>query len=542
MEPGHKIGKYEIRDLLAKGGMAEVYVAVLRGAAGFEKRVALKRILPNLENIGDFQQMFAREARLVARLAHDNVVQVHDFDRVEGLGFYITMELVDGCDLTTLWRGFLEDGRNLPFPLAIRIALEIAAALAHAHGLTDEHGRSLGLVHRDISPQNVLLSRDGAVKLTDFGIAKAYAAAAGEGTRTGVLKGKFAYMSPEQTRGKPLDGRSDLFSLGVLLWELLCGRRLFREAEDLATLEAVRGREVPPPTSLNPEVPEALDAVVLRALARDRAERYQTAAELIADLEPLAAGGLGLRGREAIGRAVRERLAARPATAVFSDEPVSAAAPAAETRHRPPGATPPSNVAAPTTVAMPRGRGPWPWIALAVLILGAGAAGLYHLLLPPEEPPLPAPQAELMAAIAEGLTTAHSSPEPPSESPPAPARVARPSPVRAPAETSSGAEASEKTRIEPRPRRARRARGSPADGEAAAVGATASGTLSINVLPWGSVWVDGKELGDAPVQGLKLSPGQHHVRAEHPRLGRREQEVGIRPGDNGTLILRFDTP
>lgn len=506
MEPGQQFGKYEIRDRLAKGGMAEVYVAVLRGAAGFEKRVALKRILPGLDNIGEFKEMFAREARLVARLSHSNVVQVHDFDEVEGLGFYIAMELVEGCDLAALWRSVLEQGQLLPVSLSVRIVLEVAAALAHAHELVDGGGgRGLGLVHRDISPQNVLLSRDGAVKLTDFGIAKAFDAASAEGTRSGVLKGKFAYMSPEQARGEPLDGRSDLFSLGVVLWELLCGERLFREADDLATLQAVRRKTVPPPSSVNPEVSAALDAVVLRALERDIGARYQSAAELIEALEQLAGAHAGARGRAAIGRAVRgEPERQSPLDTSFSDEPVNAAPAGAETRLRAS-----SGPAASTTKPnRAHGRGPLLWLLLA----GLGVAVAFGVieLVTPEEPKLPAPQAAMMAAITEDLMAPR--PQPPVLEPP-PEPIARVKPAF--------------TRAKPAAARPKRP-------------TAAIGILSINVVPWGSVWVDGKELRDAPIQGLELTPGIHRVRAEHPRLGRREKEIRVRPGDNGTLIIRFD--
>jgi len=507
VEPGQQFGKYEIRDRLAKGGMAEVYVAVLRGAAGFEKRVALKRILPGLENISDFRDMFAREARLVARLSHANVVQVHDFDEVEGQGFYIAMELVEGCDLATLWRSALDRAQLLPVSLSVRVTLEVAAALVHAHELVDGDGRGLGLVHRDISPQNVLLSRDGAVKLTDFGIAKAFDAASVE---------------------------------------------LFREADDLATLQAVRRKTVPPPSSINPAVSGALDAVVLRALNRDADARYQRAAELVEALEPLAGALAGARGRDAIGRAVRgEPEPDLQDAASFSDEPVRAATARAETRFEPPGGP-----AASTLRERPAGRAALPWLLL-VAFGGAAAFGIYTLAVP-DEPPLPATPARMMAAITEGPMAPRPQLQPPILEPPpelSPVRpAARVAKVPRPL-TGQGAAGAPGDRVipvvsdveqpaaVPQPAVARAGKPAARGGKPATRAAkpVAMGVISINVVPWGSVWVDGKELRDAPIQGLELTPGIHRVRAEHPRLGRREKQIRVRQGDNGTLILRFDS-
>src|SRR5215470_551177 len=259
---GTPIGKYVVRRKLAEGGMAEIYLAAVLGPEGFEKDVVIKRVRPGLAGDPDFVRMFIAEARVASRLNHANLVHIFDFDKHEDT-YYLAMEYVRGHSLWELRRRCQERG------------VEVARGLAYAHRLT-ENGQSLGLVHRDVTPHNVLLSFDGAVKLTDFGIAKA----GGRATTSGMLKGKFAYMSPEQARGDTVDARTDVFALGVTLWELLTGARLFEGDGDVAVLRAVQERLIVPPARLNPGVVAPLDAAVMRALERDRARRWPTAQEL----------------------------------------------------------------------------------------------------------------------------------------------------------------------------------------------------------------------------------------------------------------------
>jgi serine/threonine protein kinase len=271
---GTPIGKYVVRRKLAEGGMAEIYLAAVLGPEGFEKDVVIKRVRPGLADDPGFVRMFIAEARVASRLNHPNLVHIFDFDKHEDT-YYLAMEYVRGHSLWELRRRCQERGVPVPPTLVAQIAMEVARGLAFAHRLT-ENGRSLGLVHRDVTPHNVLLSFDGTVKLTDFGIAKA-------GTRvtaSGVLKGKFAYMSPEQAHGDPVDARTDVFALGVTSWELLTGARLFEGDGDVAVLRAVQESLIAPPARLNPEVPAALDAVVMRALERDPARRWPTAHEM----------------------------------------------------------------------------------------------------------------------------------------------------------------------------------------------------------------------------------------------------------------------
>ena len=245
---GTPIGKYVVRRKLAEGGMAEIYLAAALGPEGFEKDVVIKRVRPGLAGDPEFVRMFIAEARVASRLNHANLVHIFDFDKHEDT-YYLAMEYVRGHSLWELRRRCQERGVAIPPMLVAQIGMEVARGLAYAHRLTDG-GQSLNLVHRDVTPHNVLLSFDGAVKLTDFGIAKA----GGHATTSGMLKGKFAYMSPEQARGDALDARTDVFALGVTLWELLTGARLFEGDGDVAVLRAVQERLIVPPARLNPGV------------------------------------------------------------------------------------------------------------------------------------------------------------------------------------------------------------------------------------------------------------------------------------------------
>lgn len=273
MTPGTILGRYVVRRKLAEGGMAEIFLAAVEGPEGFEKEVVIKRIRSHFASDPGFVRMFVDEARVASRLHHPNIVQIFDFDRHED-SYYIAMEYVRGHSLWELRRRSRELLRPVPPVLSAWVAAEVARALEHAHGL-ERNGARVGLVHRDVTPHNVLLSFDGAVKLGDFGIARV-----GQGlTAPGTLKGKFAYMSPEQARGEPVDARTDVFALGIVLWELLTGGRLFEGSNELAILRAVQGSEIAPPARLNPDVPARLSETVLRALSRDPAGRFQSAGE-----------------------------------------------------------------------------------------------------------------------------------------------------------------------------------------------------------------------------------------------------------------------
>jgi TonB family protein len=275
-----RFGQYELLEKIASGGMAEVFRARRSGVEGFQKTVAIKKILPHIADNDEFITMFADEAKLAAELNHPNIVHIYDLGKIQAGGYFIAMEYVDGTDL----RSTLAAGRRvslpMPVPLAVYVASKVASALDYAH-----RRRELHIVHRDVSPQNILISHEGEIKLCDFGIAKADRKVSQ--TESGSLKGKLQYMSPEQAWGKPIDHRSDLFSLGCVLHEMLTGERLFRGATDMLVLELVRKAEVVAPSQVNPEVSAALDAVVLKALAREPDARYATGSEMLRDLEAI---------------------------------------------------------------------------------------------------------------------------------------------------------------------------------------------------------------------------------------------------------------
>jgi serine/threonine protein kinase len=294
------VGRYRLGPRLGTGGMAEVFRATLVGAEGFERTCALKRIAPELSADADFARMFIDEARLSAQLHHTGIVATLDFDRDTDGRLYLTLELVEGCTL----RHLMESG-PLPIGLAAHVAAELLAALAHAHELRDPHGKRLLIVHRDVSPHNVLVSWEGEVKLGDFGLAKAYGAAGA--VHSGSLRGKVAYMSPEQARREPLDERSDLFAVGVILHEMLSGRRLFggTQVESFARLLTMA---IPSVCALRPDVPPALDTVVARLLERDVNRRPPSARAALDEL--FAAGAPSLRGGVELAQLVRERVRA----------------------------------------------------------------------------------------------------------------------------------------------------------------------------------------------------------------------------------------
>ena len=280
-EEGQIFGDYTLLDKIATGGMAEVWRARRRGVEGFQKTVAIKKILGHLTDSPDFVNMFIDEAKLAAQLNHNNIIQIYDLGK-EGEDFFIAMEHVDGKDLRSILTTGKKLGQPLPIGLALLIVASLARALDYAHRRRDFEDRPLGLVHRDVSPQNVLISYEGEIKLCDFGIVKAVSKAST--TQMGALKGKLQYMSPEQAWGKKVDGRSDIFSVGSVLFEVLTGTKLFTGDNEISVLDAVRECKIRSPLEVVPDLPPAIDDIVKKALAKAPEDRYQTAGDLEADL------------------------------------------------------------------------------------------------------------------------------------------------------------------------------------------------------------------------------------------------------------------
>jgi serine/threonine-protein kinase len=283
-------GKYTLLRKLAKGGMAELFVAVHKSVAGFEKLVVIKRILPALNSDRALVDMLLHEARTAATLSHPNIAQIFDVGVADDT-YFICMEHVHGEDLRSIVRHMKKrDVREFPIEHALAIVLGMCAGLAYAHEKHSLDGVPLNIVHRDVSPQNVIVTYAGDVKLVDFGIAKSDAMAIDD-TKSGRLKGKIPYMSPEQARGEPVDRRSDVFSTGVVLFELTTGRRLFKGANEYETLELICSRPYPKPSDVRADYPRELEEIVMKALARDREQRWDSAREMQAALEEFVRRG-----------------------------------------------------------------------------------------------------------------------------------------------------------------------------------------------------------------------------------------------------------
>ncbi len=387
--------KYRLIAELGHGGMAAVFLAVAQGPAGFQKLVVLKQIRPNLAEDPEFLNMFLEEARLAARLSHPNIVQTNEIGQENGR-YFIAMEYLEGQPLNRVLSRFGSRGKPLHLTMQARILVDVCAGLHHAHELCDYDGAPFGIVHRDVSPHNIFVTYHGQIKLVDFGIAKALDSAAE--TRSGVLKGKIAYIAPEQARGDRVDRRADLFSLGVMLWQAAAGRRMWQEVPEMTILHRLISGELPSLRAVNPDVPEAFVAIVAKALAHKRDDRYATAADLQADLERfLEARGQRITpsaiavvvakefevDRARVGAVIDEQLRARPSNPGQSLRAieVSGRVPSVAMGQEPDSLTTPlvaqgsQVVRSPVTGGRARLRGLY-WIALFLVLAGVATAAL----------------------------------------------------------------------------------------------------------------------------------------------------------------------
>ena len=452
-DPGagrQRVDRYELLGEIASGGMATVYLARLTGVGGFQRFVAMKRLHPHLANEKEFVEMFLDEARLAAGIHHPNVVPILEVG-ASPVGYYLVMEYVEGDTLARLLARAASRGSRIPPPIVIRIALDMLAGLHAAHELRDDRGQPINLVHRDVSPQNILVGADGISRITDFGVARA--ASRLSATRVGQLKGKIAYMAPEQAQGdERLDRRADVFSAGIVLWEALTAKRLFKADNEAATLSRIMNEPIPNLARIAPHLGSEVSDVVMRALDRDRERRFTSCAQFADALEASAQARvkvatsreLAAYVQEVMGEEVaRQRDAVRLWLARTEALPndvsgftmlaspsssVSAAAMSLPDR---------AGLAShPTLVDGPR-RSRGPVVALfLVLLLGGGAGGYYGVrvlrhdedVVPAVARPVPesAPKAEVAA--------------PPTEPPPAPPipGSAAPPPQVAPPEPSAG--------------------------------------------------------------------------------------------------------
>ena len=516
------LGKYKLVKLIASGGMAEVYLAKQAGAAGFEKLVCLKRILPHLARDKQFVEMFLNEARLAARLDHPNIVSIYDLGETNG-NYFIAMEFIDGPNLRGVGKRAAELNELLPIPEVLKIISMAAAGLQYAHDLTDEDGQPLGLVHRDISPDNILVHRNGAAKVVDFGIAKA--ANSSGVTRTGTLKGKVAYMPPEQLRGSPLDRRTDVFALGVVLYEMLAGKRPWDANSEVALIGKIMTEEAPPLSELRPDAPEELLAIVDRALAKEREQRYQSCHEFQNDLEQLLVG----LGQTITPTRVADFIRAyTPEAAPASEAEVTdgslgaveeesfagtGAAPQLipHERQQQPEREAGTRMLETPVLQPPKSRGLLYGIAAFAFIamIGGGAAIFF---LKGQGDDQSAPVAVERATIVEQPKA-----PPPAPPPPPPTRVVEePVKARPPPKKLAVAEPPPPPVVvikeAPRP---------PPPPPPAAPVVIAKGELVLLIRPWAKVEVDGHEIGVTPLADpVQLSAGDHQVRLINPDLGK----------------------
>ncbi len=345
IQPGTTLGRYEVLMPIAQGGMAAVWAARMKGSRGFQKVVAIKTMLPDLSDDTDFEAMFHDEARLVARIRHPHIVEMVDLGDEDGL-LYIVMEWIDGDTLFTLNRRAKSKG-GIPLPLLLRIAADACAGMHAAHELLDENGKPLGLVHRDVSPQNIMITFDGIVKIVDFGVAKA-TGRMHETRVAGLMKGKVPYLSPEQLDGGKVDRRSDIFSLGIVLYAMVSGRHPFRAQDDARTIENICTRAPVPLRELAPDTHPELEAIVLKALEKDPANRWQTCAEMQRALAQLL-GSMGVTVtdgdvaaflQDTLGDIIEQRRSALKEAIRKADGRAPSESGAARSRPRPKGGAP----------------------------------------------------------------------------------------------------------------------------------------------------------------------------------------------------------
>jgi serine/threonine-protein kinase len=532
-------GKYRLDQRLGGGGMAEVFLGSMLGAEGFSRRVAIKRVLPGFSDNPQFAHMFIAEAQISSRLQHPNIVSVLDFDRDADGRLFLVMELVDGKDLD----GLASSGM-LPFGVIIYVIGEVLRGLGHAHDLPAS-AEMRGIVHRDVSPHNVLLGWEGAVKVSDFGIAKARQAS--EATASVFIKGKPAYMSPEQANGQSLDGRSDLFAVGVMLWEMLTGRRLFVGEDTRATLAAVLFGQIPRPRAVRPEVPKDLERVTMKLLERDLPARYGTAEQAIADL--LECGDAPKNGREQLIKVLAERF---PHHAPVRDSVLrsrgggtppgmQAAAPAPGYQALPPGAhtiadggvgrptTPNAPVAAaasmggyrntPTGTMQPmatvpaRTSGRTAIVLVAVVVAGLITFGIIAAVRN---------QRDTTTTAGTGPATALTGDAPSGSAVTAPVAVV-PDAAQADATVVGEAPADAVTET---PKK---------DASAGERSEKRTGRLVVEAFPVVTVYVDNKKIHDTPVD-MKLPVGKHKLRMVNTEIGK-DETVTVLIEDKKTALI-----
>jgi tRNA A-37 threonylcarbamoyl transferase component Bud32 len=568
--PSDTIGRYRLLQPIAEGGMAEIYLARQEGPGGFEKTVVIKRMRPHLARDPEFMTMFMNEARVVARLSHPNIVQVYDFGELDG-SYFLCMEWLVGGDLDQVLSRVHKRKQHVPPAVAAVILSAVCDALHYAHNLKDAQGQLVGLVHRDLSPNNIYVTTQGAVKVLDFGIVKM--AGRGHETRAGVIKGKPYYLSPEQVRGKVLDGRSDLFALGAVLYELITGVRPFQRDEEFACMNAILEDPIPPPRTVVPTLPEKLEHVVMKALERDPDKRYANAHAMRVALDGFVASCTTSPASRQLQGFMEDLWAETPAIAPLPEPAVIVAPQAAIPELAPAPAPDPEEAVAThamaaaaaaaqaTSVKLPR---PAPeddeptvprstraaaestdelirqaqgkkrgWLIPVIGLAGAAAAvGVWKVFF--TESPRPEPVGVAapppLAPVAAVVQIPALVPAPPAVPEAKPAEPVRP-PV---AEVAPPKHLDVPKARKPVPQVVPEAR--PPLLPAAAVG-----HLDVNCIPWCQVWIDdATSPRNSPVLGLDLAEGSHKVKVVQPESGVQQvRDVRIQADQTAKAIIRF---
>jgi serine/threonine protein kinase len=588
-----QLGKYQLIRKLATGGMAEVFLAKAAGPMGFEKTLVVKRILPHLAEDPTFVEMFLSEAKLAAQLNHPNIVQIFDFGEADD-AYFLAMEYIDGPNLRVLLKRASQQGMTLPPALCARLVSAACEGLAFAHDFADPNtGEPLGLIHRDISPDNVLVSRQGAVKVVDFGIAKA--AGQSHKTQSGVIKGKLAYMPPEQVRAKAMDRRVDVYALGVVLYELLTGHKPFEATTDASIMQAILFEPMVPAVQHRPELPEPLQRILDRALAKDREQRYPDCLALSADLEEFILS---------VGKPVATQQIVQLVAQVTpnTDAPVPTPQPgtprsgpraSATPVHTPaPIAVEPSGFASPksapvnierTEPLMPTpapvrssatGTGlsaetaarPSPtqvsptasgkkWIpaaaGVALLLVGGG-----YLLFRPGSAPAPVPPAPPVVAEAPAtpppqppaeVKPPESEPTPTPENPPAVEPNTEPDKPKLVAELTPTPPVPEPApstppRTEPRVTKPRSTQPpKPSTPKASATPVAGKGKFTFRVRPFATIILNGKNLGQTPFAPVELPAGKYQVQFINDELKKNLiQQHELKPGEDKIIKLNLE--
>ncbi|MDP3113010.1 MAG: serine/threonine-protein kinase [Thermodesulfovibrionales bacterium] len=518
-----KFGQYILLDKVGSGGMAELFKAKKVGIEGFERVLAIKRILPHLSSDEEFIDMFIAEAKLVARLSHKNITQVYDFGKI-GQNYFIAMEYISGKDLRGILKRCKEKNDKFPVFLAVFIAKEIASGLSYAHRQKDSSGKNLNIIHRDVSPQNILISYEGEVRVVDFGIAKAGSQSK---TTTGVLKGKLSYMSPEQAWGKTIDHRSDIFALGIVLYEMLTGERLFKGDSEINTLEKVRAAQIDPlPSSINADLPAELETKLVRALAREVTERYQNASDLEADLGNIlfellrTDPALSLKQfmhslfKAEIEAEHKSESEEETISVQIEQEPAVADIKSANAKKsKTPVKTRPQELKS-FRVQEPAKKNVYRYVISASLaVVALVIAGFIfwdknpppQLTTPPPVQPVAAPQPG-----AEEQKTA-------TQMPAAPPLAGNEIEQRTPSPQTD----KQQGKIQKTPEEEN------------------YGGLTINAMPWANVFVDGKPYGTTPKTIEDIKAGSHKVRLENPNFPAWETRVNISKGQTAKVSYKF---